>query len=73
MINLLNPEAIIIAGGFAARACDLLIKPLLNGIKAKTQPWIKDDINIIQSELAEYIAARGAAAIALDKSFDDLF
>jgi predicted NBD/HSP70 family sugar kinase len=73
LINLLNPEAIIIAGGFAARAGDLLIKPLLNGIKAKTLPWIKDDINIIQSELGEYIAARGAAAIALDKSFDDLF
>jgi len=73
LINLLNPEAIIIAGGFATRAGDLLIEPLLNGIKAKTLPWIRDDINIIQSEIGEYIAARGAATIALDKSFDDLF
>lgn len=73
LINLLNPEAIIIAFGFATRAGDLLVKPLLNGIKAKTLPWIRDDINIIQSELGEYIAARGAATIAQDKSFDDLF
>jgi len=29
LINLLNPEAIIIAGGFATRAGDLLVKPLL--------------------------------------------
>ena len=73
LINLLNPEAIIIAGGFATRAGDLLVKPLLSGIKAKTLPWIRDDINIIQSELGEYIAARGAATFALDKSFDVLF
>ncbi len=73
LINLLNPEAIIIADGFATRAGNLLVKPLLSGIKAKTLPWIRDDINIIQSELGEYIAARGAATLALDKSFDDLF
>jgi len=47
--------------------------PLWRVIRAKTLPWIRDDINIIQSELGEYIAARGAATFALDKSFDDLF
>ena len=48
---------------FATRAGDLLVKPLLNGIKAKPLPWIRDDINIIQSKLGEYIAARGAATL----------
>ena len=73
LINLLNPEAIIIAGGFADKAGKLLIDPLINGVKSKTLPWLRDEINIIQSEMGEYLAARGAATFAVDRAFNDLY
>ena len=62
-----------ITGGLVKKAEDLFMVPLVNVIKAKTLPWIRDDINILQFELGEYIVACSAATIALDKSFDDLF
>jgi predicted NBD/HSP70 family sugar kinase len=73
LINLLDPQAIVITGGLADGAGDLLMKPLVNGVRAKTLPWLQQDIDIRQSQLGEYSAARGAATLAMDNTFTTLF
>lgn len=73
LINLLNPQMIVVTGGLAQGAGDLLMKPLLSGVRAKTLPWLQQDIHIRLSELGEYSAARGAATLAIDKTFETLF
>ncbi len=73
LINLLNPQMIVVAGGLAQGAGDLLMNPLRSGVRAKTLPWLQQDIHIRLSELGEYSAARGAATLALDKTFEKLF
>lgn len=73
LINLLNPQMIVIAGGLAEGAGDLLMQPLVRGVRAKTLPWLQQDIHIRLSELGEYSAARGAATLAMDKTFEQLF
>jgi predicted NBD/HSP70 family sugar kinase len=72
LINLLNPQMIIIAGGLVEGAEKLLMRPLTNGIRTKTLPWLQEDIDVRNSELGEYSAARGSATLALDKTFDFL-
>jgi len=73
LINTLTPQAIIVAGELAKKAGDLLMIPLLKGIKAKTIPWLRKRINVKNSEQDVYTAARGSAVLALDKFFDTLF
>ncbi len=73
LINLLNPQMIVVTGGLAKGAGDLLMNPLRSGVRAKTLPWLQQDIHIRLSELGEYSAARGAATLALDKTFEKLF
>ena len=69
LINLLNPEKIIIAGGLATGAGDLIMAPLISGAKSKSLQWLQKDIDIQLSELSEFSAARGAATLSLDKIF----
>ncbi|MBA7681117.1 N-acetylglucosamine repressor [subsurface metagenome] len=73
LMNLLDPQAIILAGALINKAGDLLIKPLVTETEAKTLPWIRKHINLFPSELGEYISARGAARLAIDRSFDVIF
>jgi predicted NBD/HSP70 family sugar kinase len=73
LINLLDPQVIVITGGLAAGAGELLMKPLINSVRAKTLPWLQQDIAIQQSQLGEYSAARGAATLAMDNTFKILF
>ncbi len=73
LINLLNPQMIVVTGGLAKGAGDLLMNPLRSGVRAKTLPWLQQDIHIRLSELGEYSAARGAATLAMDKTFEKLF
>ncbi len=70
LINLLNPQMIVMAGGLVEGADNLLLGPLASGVRAKTLPWLQQDIDIRKSELGEYSAARGAATLALDRIFE---
>jgi len=47
LINLSNPEAIVIAGGFTARASDLLIKPLISKNHLTNFSFYKISFNIL--------------------------
>lgn len=69
LINLLNPQRIIIAGGFAQGAGSLLMDSLIRRTKARSLPWLRPDIDMRLSELGEFSATRGAATLALDHFF----
>lgn len=73
LINLLDPQAIVMTGGLVDGAGDLLMQPLISSVRAKTLPWLQQDIHIRQSQLDEYSAARGAATLAMDRTFESLF
>jgi predicted NBD/HSP70 family sugar kinase len=73
LINLLAPQIIIIAGGLVEGADHLLMPPLTSGVRAKTLPWLQEHIDIRKSALGEYSAARGAATLALDNTFETIF
>jgi len=73
LINLINPQAMIIAGSLAKKAGDLLMVPIVSEIESKTIPWLRRHINVIQSELGEYTTARGTSTLAIDKFFNGLF
>ncbi len=69
LINLLNPQAITIAGGIAEGAGEMFIKPFIRETISKTLPWLQNDVDIRLSGLGEFSAARGAATLALDRIF----
>jgi N-acetylglucosamine repressor len=70
LINLLSPERIIICGGLAEGAGNLLMRPLIHRTYARSLPWLQKDIDIRLSTLGEYSAAWGAATYAMDKLFE---
>ncbi|MEW5865980.1 MAG: ROK family protein [Bacillota bacterium] len=69
LVNLLNPQRIIVGGGLAEGAGELLMEPLTRRTKARSLPWLQSEIDIRLSELGEYSAARGVATLAMDKVF----
>lgn len=69
MVNLLDPEKVVISGGFIEEAGDFFIKLLTDGVKAKTIPLIRENVKIIKSELDDYNAVVGVATMALDRTF----
>ncbi len=73
LMNLLDPQVIIISGELVNGVDDILITPLINNTRTKTIPWLRKDINILKSKLGENIAPLGAATLALDKAFNNLF
>ncbi len=70
LVNILNPERIIICGGLAEGAGDLLMNPLIHRTHARSLPWLQEDIDIRLSTLGEYSAAWGAATHAMDRLFE---
>jgi len=72
LINLLDPQAVMIAGDVVLNAGDILLEPLINGIKSRTLPWLHKDICIMKTGQDKYNASRGTAILAIDKFFKDL-
>jgi glucokinase len=67
MINLLDPEAIILGGGIAA-AGSSLFQPLQE--KLNTMEWQVGShrVRILPAQLGEYAGAMGAACMAMESS-----
>ncbi|HDY89013.1 MAG TPA: ROK family transcriptional regulator [bacterium] len=73
VINLLNPEKVILSGGVIRSAGNHLLEPLTRGVKSTVIPWLQKNIDISLSELGEWDAALGAATFAADKAIKEIF
>ena len=64
MINLLDPQIIILEGG-VSRAGDFLLHPLIQEVECHIMPFREHKVNLIISHLGSDAAAIGAAAFLL--------
>lgn len=62
IVNVLNPELIVIGGGIA-KAGDLIMKPIRNAIKKRAVPIARDIVKIKFSKLGDDAGVLGAAAL----------
>lgn len=65
LVNLLDPQAIILAGGLATNN-PVLIQSLIKEIEALVPAWERRQIQIAESKLGYYGGVFGAAALALE-------
>ncbi|WP_018665987.1 ROK family transcriptional regulator [Bacteroides gallinarum] len=65
IINLLNPELIIV-GGELSKANDYLLQPLKTSVKKYTLNLVNKDVNIIISDLKDKAGVIGACLLARD-------
>jgi predicted NBD/HSP70 family sugar kinase len=68
LVNLLNPELVVV-GGLPAEAGDELLTPLREEVGAHVFPMLRDSINIQRTSFADDSGVVGAAAVALDALF----
>ncbi|OIN97753.1 hypothetical protein AUJ66_02315 [Candidatus Desantisbacteria bacterium CG1_02_38_46] len=68
LINLLNPEKIILGGGLI-KIGDLLLEPMKETIKEYAYPELLKPVEIKISNLNDNAGALGAAVLAMDKIF----
>ena len=66
VINLLNPEMIIIGGG-VARAGKLLFSPLKKTIKKRAMKGPAEDVKIVSAKLGEDAGLVGAGMLVKEK------
>lgn len=67
LINILNPEKVIIGGG-VSQAGDLLFKPLLHTVRQRAME-IPANVQIEQSYLGQHVGPVGAATLVLKQIF----
>jgi len=72
LINLLGPQRVIVGGGLAQGAGDLLLNPIIDSARSQALPWIRSGIDIRLSELDSYSAAIGSALIAFERWIGEL-
>lgn len=64
LVNLLNPDRIVLGGELGA-ATALLLDPLRRGLADTAMPAAVDAVEVIPAQLGEHAAALGAIALAL--------
>lgn len=69
LLNLLNPELVVIGGTLAA-AGEFLLAPLRNSARKNTLSLIYHDSEIVLSDLKEQSGVIGACTLARRKIFD---
>lgn len=68
LINIYNPEIIIIGGG-VAQAGKLLFEPIKRTVRKRALPGPVKRAKIVSSQLGENVSIIGAASLALEKTF----
>ena len=68
LINIYNPEIVIIGGG-VAQAGKLLFEPIRRTVRKRALPGPAKLAKIVSSQLGENVSTIGAAALALEKIF----
>lgn len=64
MVNLLNPEKVILAGKVPQVAGDILLGPLLYNLRQRALPYVVKDLEVVVSQLGEEAAAVGSTLMA---------
>ncbi len=72
LINILNPDKIVLSGGLVRGAGALFLNPLRAEVNAHVLPWLQKDIDFAVSSIGEYDSALGAALTSLDEFFFDI-
>ena len=71
LVNLLNPQVVVIGGGFEESG-----EPFLNKIRSTVMDWAfresTNDLKIVYSQLRENAVAMGAASLVLERVFAQL-
>jgi glucokinase len=62
LVNVLNPERIVIGGG-VAQAGDSLLKPIERTVRARAMPIAAEVLQVVQAQLGEDAGVIGAAAL----------
>lgn len=70
LVNLLNPDEIVLAGDFTL-AADLLLPLLKEELKAKTLAIPGRELSLVVTDFGEWLGAVGGAAVVLEKFFLD--
>lgn len=66
LVSLLNPEVVVLGGGFGHGAADLLLQPIRAGVRRWAQPIAAARCRLEASQLGEDAGLLGAARLALD-------
>jgi glucokinase len=69
LVNIFDPEAIVIGGGFG-EALDLLLQPALETLRRDALPPGRDRVRVLAAELGEEAGMVGAGLIAFEKLDD---
>lgn len=65
VINLLDPERIILGGGVGVGAADLLLDPVREGVRARCMPSLARAVSIVTAGLGEDLGLVSAAVLAM--------
>lgn len=68
VVNLLNPELIVV-GGFFAEAGETALRPLRAALRPQVFPLLRDVVRIEATSFGSSVGVVGAAAVALDHFF----
>jgi predicted NBD/HSP70 family sugar kinase len=72
LVNLLNPQSVIIGGGFE-EAGEEFLKDVTSTVKEWAFSEVTDDVRIVYSQLRENAVALGAASLVMQKAFGRLW
>jgi len=66
VVNLLNPEKVILSGKVPQVAGEVTLGPLLYSLRQRVLPWAVKDLAVVVSEFGEEAAAVGMALVAAE-------
>lgn len=72
LVNLLNPETIILGGALPRAATDLILEPLRGTLKARALQQSVSRVDVAISQLPDDATAAGAALAVAERTLEDL-
>lgn len=65
LVNLFNPEAVVLGGG-VARAGELLFEPVRREVEHRVMPKLREGLRIVPASLGDDVGLLGAVALVLE-------
>ncbi len=72
IINILNPQKVILSGGTIRHAKKHMLEPMIRGVKTIVIPWLQQNIAIEVSQIGEWDTALGVSSEAAEMYIDQL-